>query len=104
MLFFSAIRAPLSSVTVLTTGGNIASSPSSSIVAITIIRPLALDISSVSDFLLCIDLMEDSLITLFAIDLVSSSSSSSLTFSTSVGTKSTTEFPNASDLCAASSL
>lgn len=103
MLFFSAIRAPLSSVIVLKTGGDIVSSPSSSIVVITIIRTLAFVISSVSDFLLCIDLMDDSLIALFAIDAVSFSLSS-FSFSTPMGNASLTKYSNASFFCALSSL
>ena len=89
--FFSAILAPLSSVTVLRTGGLIASSipSSSSIGDISDMRCLALDTSAVSDFLLCIEPMEDSLMTLFAIDLVSSTSTFS-SLSISGGTKSTT--------------
>ena len=92
MLFISFLLAPLSSVTVLTTGGFIAwSFSSSSIIGfISDMRSLALETRAVNDFLLWIEPIEDSqLMTLFAIDLVSSSSVS-CSSSISEGTKSTT--------------
>ena len=54
MLFFSAMRAPLSSVTVLRTGGGMAFSLSSSSTMgdIPDLRSRALDTRAVSDFLL----------------------------------------------------
>lgn len=96
MLFFSSIRAPLSSRTVLRTGGGrAASASSSSMGGISFNRSLALETSAERDFLLCMDPMEDWLITLFAIDLVSSASVSSVSIMS--GTKSTTgPFSNAS--------
>ena len=80
-------------MTVLTTGGDIAwSFSSSSIIGfISDMRSLALETRAVNDFLLWIEPIEDSqLMTLFAIDLVSSSSVSCSSSLISCGTKSTT--------------
>ena len=93
MLFISFLLAPSSSVTVLTTGGDIACSFSSSSIIgfISDMRSLALETRAVNDFLLWIEPIEDSqLMTLFAIDLVSSSSVSCSSSLISGGTKSTT--------------
>jgi len=97
MLFFSAIRAPLSSDTVLRIGGCMASSLSSSISAISDLLSRAFATRLAKDFLLCTDPIEDSLITLSAIDFVSSARTSS--FSTSSGTKSTAGSSSTSFAC-----